>query len=36
MGDNVFFEFLKTYWDDIVAFFDKVYFAIKNHFTDAE
>ncbi len=30
MGDNVFFDFLKEYWADIVELFDKIYFAFKN------
>lgn len=36
MGDNVFFDFLKEYWDEIVALFDKIYFAVKDYFTAAE
>lgn len=38
MMDNVFFDFLKEYWDEIVELFDKIYFAIKEYFTaeDAE
>lgn len=36
MGDNVFFEFLKEYWDEIVELFDKIYFAVKKYFTEAE
>jgi len=36
MGDNVFFDFLKTYWADIVALFDKIYFAVKKYFTENE
>lgn len=36
MGDNVFFAFLEKYWADIVALFDKIYFAVKNYFTEAE
>lgn len=33
MGDNVFFEFLREYWTEIVALFDKIYFAIKDYAT---
>ena len=36
MGENVFFAFLKEYWDEIVAIFDKIYFAIKDMATKAE
>ena len=36
MGDNVFFDFLKTYWADIVALFDKIYFSVKKYFTENE
>lgn len=34
--DNEFFAFLKEYWDEIVALFDKIYFAIKGYFTKEE
>lgn len=36
MMDNVFFEFLKDYWSEIVELFDKIYFAIKAYFTETE
>ncbi len=36
MGENVFFEFLREYWDEIVALFDKIYFAFKEYATSAE
>lgn len=29
-------EFLKEYWDEIVALFDKIYAAIKTLILDAE
>ena len=29
-------EFLKEYWDDIVALFDKIYAAIKEYILNAE
>lgn len=29
-------DFLREYWDDIVAFIDKIYAAIKAYFTEAE
>ena len=34
MGDNVFFEFLKKYWPEIVDLFDKIYAAVKKYFTE--
>ena len=36
MGDNVFFEFLAKYWNEIVAAFDKLYFFVKDYFTKEE
>ena len=36
MGDNVFFSFLREYWDEIVALFDKIYFAFKEYVQSAE
>ena len=29
-------EFLAEYWDDIVEFIDKIYFAIKNYILGLE
>lgn len=29
-------EFLAEYWDDIVAFIDKIYFAIKEYILSLE
>lgn len=34
--DNVFFDFLKEYWTEIVELFDKIYFAVKKYFTEKE
>lgn len=34
--DNVFFDFLKEYWTEIVELFDKIYFAVKKYFTEEE
>lgn len=36
MGDNVFFDFLKEYWDEIVELFDKIYAAVKAYFTEED
>lgn len=32
MGDNVFFQFLAKYWEEIVKFFDECYAFIKENF----
>lgn len=30
--DNVFFQFLAKYWNEIVAFFDELFAVIKENF----
>ena len=35
-NDNVFFQFINKYWEDIVKFFDELYAAIKAYILSTE